>query len=122
MFSEANANILLVGGLYNHAIDLKGRQLLYGQIYNLSKKELKTLHEYLQDSLQHGWIWESMSLAEALILFTPKKDNKLRLYINYKGLNKVTQKNWYLILLINKILDRVVSAKIYIKLDLWNAY
>ena len=63
-----------------------------------------------------------MSLAKVPILFAPKKDGKLRLCIDYRGLNKVTQKNQYLIPLINEIIDRVVSAKIYTKLDLWNAY
>ena len=118
MFSEANANILLAGGPYDHAIDLEGRQPPYGPIYNLSEKELKILCEYLQDSLQHGWIQESMSPAGAPILFAPKKDSELRLCIDYRGLNKVTQKNQYPIPLINEILDRVVSAKIYTKLDL----
>ena len=51
MFSEANANMLPAGRPYNHAIDLEGRQLPYGPIYNLSEKELKTLHKYLQNSL-----------------------------------------------------------------------
>ena len=63
-----------------------------------------------------------MSLVGALILFVPKKDSELRLYINYRGLNKVTWKNQYLIPLINEILDRVVGVKIYTKLDLQNAY
>src|SRR5205809_3388597 len=122
MFSEANANMLLAGGPYNHAIDLEGRQPPYGPIYNLSEKELKILCEYLQDSLQRGWIRESMSPAGAPILFAPKKDGELRLCIDYRGLNKVTWKNRYPIPLINEILDRVVSAKIYTKLDLWNTY
>ena len=56
VFSEANANMLLAGEPYDHPIDLKGGQLPYGPIYNLSEKELKTLCEYLQDSLQHSWI------------------------------------------------------------------
>ena len=56
MFSEANANMLLAGRPYDHAIDLEGGQPLYRPIYNLSEKELKILHEYLQDSLQHSWI------------------------------------------------------------------
>src|SRR5438876_12315706 len=63
-----------------------------------------------------------MSPAGVPILFAPKKDSKLRLCIDYKGLNKVTQKNQYLIPLINEILDRVVGAKIYTKMDLQNAY
>src|SRR5438034_10989109 len=63
-----------------------------------------------------------MSPAGVPILFASKKDGELRLCIDYRGLNKVTWKNRYLIPLINKILDRVVSAKIYTKLDLQNAY
>ena len=93
VFSEANANMLLAGGPYDHPIDLEGRQPPYGPIYNLSEKELKTLREYLQDSLQHSWIRESTSLAGAPILFAPKKDGELRLCIDYRGLNKVTWKN-----------------------------
>ena len=122
MFSKANANMLPAGGPYDHPIDLEGRQPPYGPIYNLSEKELKTIHEYLQDSLQRGWIRESTSPAGVPILFALKKDDELRLYIDYRDLNKVTQKNRYPIPLINEILDRVVGAKIYTKLDLRNAY
>src|SRR2546430_5992053 len=54
----------------------------YGPIYNLSEKELKTLHKYLQDSLQHGWIQESTSPAGALILFVPKKEDRKSTRLN----------------------------------------
>ena len=54
VFSEIRANMLLASGPYNYAIDFKGGQLPYEPIYNLSKKKLKTLYKYLQDSLQHG--------------------------------------------------------------------
>ena len=90
VFLESEANILPASRPYNHAIDLKGRQPPYGPIYNLSEKELKTLCKYLQNSLQHSWICESTSPAEAPILFAPKKDDELRLCIDYRGLNKVT--------------------------------
>jgi len=63
-----------------------------------------------------------MSPARAPVFFTPKKDRKLRLYIDYYGLNKITIKNYYLLLLINKTLDRLVSAVYYIKLDLRDIY
>src|SRR6266480_7548491 len=122
IFSETDANMLLAGRPYDHSIDLEGGQPPYGLIYNLSEKELKTLCKYLQDSLQRGWIRESTSPAGAPILFAPKKDGELRLCVDYRGLNKVTRKNRYLIPLINEIMDRVVGAKIYTKLDLWNVY
>ena len=51
IFSETDANILLASRPYDHSINLEGGQLLYRPIYNLSEKKLKTLHEYLQDSL-----------------------------------------------------------------------
>ena len=122
IFSETDANMLPASGPYDHSVDLEGGQPPYGSIYNLSEKELKTLREYLQDSLQRGWIRESTSPAGAPILFAPKKDGKLRLCVDYRGLNKVTRKNRYPIPLINEIIDRVVGAKIYTKLDLRNAY
>ena len=46
----------------------------------------------------------------------------MRLYVDYRGLNKVTIKNRYPLLLINKILDRFAIAKVFIKLDLRDIY
>ncbi|KAF2175874.1 hypothetical protein K469DRAFT_609201, partial [Zopfia rhizophila CBS 207.26] len=44
------------------------------------------------------------------------------LYINYKGLNKVTRKNCFILPLINKTLDYLVDLIRFIKLNLKNAY
>ncbi len=46
----------------------------------------------------------------------------MRLYIDYRALNKVTTKNRYPLPLINKSIDRLSGAKIYIKLDLRDVY
>src|SRR6266568_2734573 len=46
----------------------------------------------------------------------------MRLYVNYRGLNKITIKNCYLLPLVNEILDQLSRAKIFIKLDLQDAY
>jgi hypothetical protein len=56
------------------------------------------------------------------ILFVPKADSTIRLCVNYRGLNKVTIKNRYPIPLVSKILDRLLKAKLFIKLNLCNAY
>ena len=62
------------------------------------------------------------SSARSLILFVLKKDGGLRLYVNYRGLNKITVKNRYPLPLMGEILDRVNGAKVFSKIDLKDAY
>ena len=76
----------------------------------------------MDDALAKGWIRPSTSPAGAPILFIPKKDGKLWLYIDYKGLNKVIIKNCLILLLISEILDCLAGFKIFTKLDLTHIY
>jgi len=69
-----------------------------------------------------GRIRPSKSPAGSPILFVPKKDGSLRLCVDYRGLNKVTIKNRYPLPLISEILDRVVGAQYFSKIDLKEAY
>ena len=90
----------------NHAIELvDDQQPLYGSIYSLGPVELKTLKAYIKNNLANGFIKPSKSLARALIFFDKKLDNSLRLCIDYQGLNNLTIKNWYPLLLVRKSLD-----------------
>ena len=59
---------------------------------------------------------------EALILFVSKKNNNLRLYVNYYKLNKIIIKNQYSLSLINEILNYLNNIKYFIKLNLKNVY
>jgi hypothetical protein len=52
----------------------------------------------------------------------PKADRSLRLYIDYRGLNKVSVKNRYPLPLISEILDRLTGAKVFSKIDIQDAY
>jgi hypothetical protein len=67
-----------------HTIDLEARERpLFRPLYNLSVKELVALREYLDQALKNGWIKRSISKAGTPILFVPKKDGSLRLYVDY---------------------------------------
>lgn len=88
----------------------------------MSRDELKALSEYLKENLANGFIRRSSSPAAAPILFVKKKDGSLRLCVGYRGLNKITVKNRYPLPLINELMDRLSSAKVYTKLDIRNAY
>jgi hypothetical protein len=68
--------------------------------------------------MEKGWIRPSKSPAGILILFVLKLDRTIRLCVDYRGLNKVIIKNYYPLLLVSEMLDRLSRAKIFIKLDL----
>ena len=55
-------------------------------------------------------------------MFVLKLDGLLRLYIDYRALNKIITKNRHSFPLINKLIDRLSGVKGYTKLDLRDAY
>ena len=55
-------------------------------------------------------------------MFVKRPDGKLRLVVDYCGLNAVTVKNCFPLPLIPEMLDRLNHAKVFTKLDLRNAY
>jgi hypothetical protein len=60
-----------------------GAKPVYKLIYSLSEKELKVLHEYLDENQKKGFIRSSTSPAGYLIIFILKKDGKLQLCVDY---------------------------------------
>jgi hypothetical protein len=79
--------------------------------------ELAVLKEYINKNLKKRYIKESTLSAKVLVLFVLKKDKKLWLVIDYKGLNNVIIKNKYNTLLLNKLNDKLKGAKWFTKLD-----
>ena len=51
-----------------------------------------------------------------------KKNNKLRLHIDYRDLNAIIIKNRHFFFLIFETLNRLCESKIFIKLNLKNVY
>ena len=72
--------------------------------------------------LGKGFIRSSSSPAGAPVLFVKKADGSLRLCVDYRELNRITKKNRYPLPKINKILNRLVSLKVFIKFNLRDAY
>ena len=110
-------------GINEHAIKLQaGKQPLYRPIYSLGPVELETLKIYIKTHLKTWFFRLFKSPAGAPILFDKKPDSNFRLYVNYWGLNNLIIKNWYLLPLIGKALDRLGKAKQFIQLHLTSAY
>jgi predicted transport protein len=82
---------------------VNGKALEVQPIYSLSKRELKALRKYIDENLAKGYIRAFKSPARYSILFVSKKDGKLRIYVDYRKLNKMTIKNRYILPLIYEI-------------------
>ena len=123
VFLKKNAYILPEHRPYDCAIELEeGTQPPFGPIYNLSQTELAELRKYIDENLAKNFIRHSKSPAGAPILFVKKKDGSPRMCVDYRGLNKVTKKNRYPLLLIPGLLVQLGSAKIFTKIDMRGAY
>ncbi len=121
VFSTESVNKLLLHEDHDHAIEITAESL-YESLYNLLNTELATLRQYLDDVLAKEWIKHFISLTDASILFILKKNDSLRLCVNYRDLNKIIVKNRHLLSLISETLDRLNKIKQFIKLNLKNAY
>ena len=90
--------------------------------YRMSLVELKELKTRLHELLDKGFIRPSFSQWGALVLFVKKKDGTMRLYIDYRKLNKVTVKNKYPLPHIDDFFDQLQGASVFLKIDLRSRY
>ena len=79
--------------------------------YRMTPTELKELKTQLQELLDKGFILPSVSPWGAPILFVKQKDGTLRMCIDYRQINKVTDKNKYPLLRIEDFFLSVERSK-----------
>jgi len=91
-------------------------------MYPLSPKELLELDKYLDKALKNQWISPSKSQVAAPCFFVKKPNDGLRLCIDFREINAISQKNHYPLPLISSLLDRLGRAKIFTRLDFPDAY
>jgi hypothetical protein len=90
--------------------------------YHMPPNELAELKIQLQDPLNKGYIRPSASPWGCPALFMKKKDNSLRLCVDYHPLNAVTIKNKYPLPRIDILFDQLARAKVFSKIDLRSGY
>jgi hypothetical protein len=121
-FFERVVNTLLEHASHDLIIDTQEKNFFFDIIYNLFAEELRILRVYIEKNLEKEFIISFTFSAAIFILFTKKKDDELRLCVDYCDLNEITIKNRYSLLLIEEVMNRLVEVKIYIKLDIRIAY
>ena len=123
VFSKTKAEILPPHHPYDLKINLEeGTQPLVGPIYSLSASEQESLKEFIEENLNMDFIQPISSPHSAPVLFIKKKDGSLHLYVDFCGLNHISKKNCYLLLLISDLLDSPHKARVYSKINLRHAY
>jgi hypothetical protein len=88
----------------------------------MTPKELLELKMKLNELLDKGFTCPSSSPWGSPVLFVKKKDQSLRLCVDYWPLNTVTIKNKYPLLRIDILFDQLVGAKVFSKIDLRSGY
>ena len=68
--------------------------------------------------LNKGFIYKLTSLAAIPLFLAAKPGGSIQIYYNYWGLNTVTIKNQYLLLLIRKTFNALYSTKYFTKLNI----
>jgi hypothetical protein len=86
--------------------------------YKIMFKELAELKELLNK----GYIHPSSSHWGHPALFVKKKDQSLRLYVDYLLLNDITVKNKYPLPRIDILFNKLVGAKVFSNVDLCSSY
>ncbi len=90
--------------------------------YRMNHEKLKELKVQFEELLAKSYIKPSKSPYGAPVLFIHKKDGRLRMYVDYRALNKVTMKNCYPLLRIDDFFDRFSKAKVFNRIDLHSGY
>jgi hypothetical protein len=90
--------------------------------YRMPPNELSELKTQLQNLLEKGFIRPSSSPWGCPAIFVKKKDQTLRMCVDYRPLNEVTIKNKYPLSRIDILFDQLTGARVFSKIDLRSGY
>ena len=91
-------------------------------MYRLSPGELVEVTAQIKNLLAMGFIEPSTSPYAAPILFVQKKDNTLRMVIDYRAINRLTVRNAYPLPHISDLYDQLGGSSVFSSLDLASGY
>ena len=93
-----------------------------GKLYPMSQDQLKLLREYIEEMVSTGKIRPGKGHAGSPIFYVEEKTGKMRLVVDYRGLNAITIKDKYLIPLMTTLMEQVQESTWFTKLDLKNGF
>ena len=93
-----------------------------GRLYHMPLEKLDLLRDTLHEHLNRGFIVPSKAAYTSPVLFAPKPNGGWRFCVDYRKLNRITEKDKYPSPLIEETFRRITKAKVFTKLDIRHAF
>ena len=88
----------------------------------MSEPKLQFVKKFLEEHLKKRFIEASSALCLLCIMLAAKPGGGIRFCVNYRCLNELIKKNAYPIPLIKETLAQLKNAKVFIKIDICQAF
>ena len=90
--------------------------------FRLSVDQKAALEKELQGFIQWGWIGPSKSEWATVALVVPKKDGEMRVCIDYRDLNAISEADAYPLPKIDELFSKLAKARKFTKMDLKSGF
>ena len=123
VFDRAQVNQLFLHRDSDHKIKLLNDvKSLQSRAYRMPSYKLKKIKKYFIENLFKSFITPNKTLYFSPMLFAMKVNEDLRFCVNYRKFNVMTKRNRYSLPLIEKIIEKIIECKHFIKLNIIAAF
>ena len=88
----------------------------------MSEPMLQFIKKFLEEHPKKGFIKANNASCLSRIMLTAKPEGGIRFCVNYRCLNELTKKDAYYIPLIKETLAQLKNAKVFMKIDIRQAF
>ena len=105
-----------------HKIEVEKDAKPFRPMIRMSQAELEEARKQIAEYMEKSLVRDSKSPYSAPVIFVRKKEGDLRMCIDYRALNKQTVKDRYPMPRIDDLMDQLLGATVFTKLDLRSGY